>query len=235
METDPEIMTDDQLNNAQINLLEESLNKIREAIALGARRTTNIENKMTAQNEIFEKRIQNLESHQSLTTINESKMLKSLIKETINNESRENNLVITGIINKKNENLNNIFSSICKKIGLHINPMVSIKRFKGFNHPIIVKFFDRNDKTKFFNKYITIAKNLTLASIFNNESKQSRIWIQHDMDGTNYKIYKKALKMKKDQMIYSVKNNSGKIFIKVEKSSTEQPIHKLADLDEIMI
>jgi hypothetical protein len=85
-----------------------------------------------------------VQKEQLILRIKESKIiLKTLIKETIGNENRENNLIITGINQMKNENLPKTFSLICKKIGIFINPAVSIKRFKGINNPILVKFLDQ--------------------------------------------------------------------------------------------
>jgi hypothetical protein len=234
----------------QLSALSESISKIHEAIAAGIRRDDELERKIDSQNGNFinlvkqlnerditvNERLDNLEARlindNINININGSNDIRKIIKSTIQDKNRENNIIITGIKPTKGEKLKAIFGKICKKVGFQFTTLITAKRFQGKNHPFVVNFFDENQKNEFFGKYITVAKSLTMSSVFNNEKDNSRIWIQHDMDKSTYSIYKKALKMKNDQSIFSVHIKSNKIFIKKGKDDSKILISSMTDLDD---
>lgn len=65
-----------------------------------------------------------------------------------------------------------------------------------------------------------------------NNGNNQRIWIQQDMNGSSYKIYKKALDLKKKKKIDNVFFNSGRIFIKEMRDTMKIEINDMAELEK---
>lgn len=166
-------------------------------------------------------RIESLENQMKSSTKNEASI----------EENRNKNLIITGIKSHQNENLKIIFNSICAFIGLNYPPLVSIFRFKGKNYPILIKFYDNDEKNRFFRNYIRIAKQMSHEKVFNFKGNHNRIWIQHDMDASTYKLYINALKMKRNKSIDQIHLENGKILIKKTKNCEFKWIKSLEDLN----
>lgn len=173
------------------------------------------------------------------TVVDEIEILKNQIKDLkIQSIKHSNSLVacdlrINGIPFNIDENLHNMFDSICKTIKIPTPPIQSIHRLQNKNNKneenspdgvIIAKFttpFDKNFFLKSLNIYKKVNKVNLKLNIIGFDSNND-FYIHENLTNGNYKIYREAVKLKKQNTLQSAYIFRGLVYIK--RLSTDNPI-----------
>lgn len=128
----------------------------------------------------------------------------------VDGSSRVCNLQISGLPVKEGENLENIVKIISTKFGYPEKPECSVYRIPGNepSRPIIVRFPTEYHKTTFIHRSYKAPK--LERNIFPGYANdKNRVYIQHDLTHDQYKLYKSAMALKKEDLIEHVRIGQG--------------------------
>jgi hypothetical protein len=172
----------------------------------------------------------------------------SQLKNDIARKEIEREIVITGVPVIDSENTSKIFKQICTKLGYKDNyPYVSTERSTNKNtqrntderqtndvtttRPIFVEFATKRDKRSFLHRYFKVNKDLNQSCLgFQNTA---RIFVNDRLTKHDFQLKKEALKLKKDEKLFSVRTLGGRVYVKVTASSDEQLIDDNNALENI--
>lgn len=137
--------------------------------------------------------------------------------ETTNeNQMRANNVTISGIPLTQDENLRETIKLVSAKLGFQQPISNSARRFPSASPSksiISLRFNTPTDKVSFLNAYFKIQPKLILKDVTGKNGDNSRIFINHDLSKEQYEIHKKALSLKKEGKIMTVKVINNQIAI----------------------
>lgn len=139
----------------------------------------------------------------------------------IDNARRSCKLTLNGIQFVEGENLKEMFRILSAKLGFESPPDAIIFRFKGTDNnrrPISIKFSSEFYKNEFFQRYLKIAKQLTLEIFPAFKKKKDRIYLQPDLSTEQYQINKSAVKLMKAGKIKMVRILDGNVMIKLTEA-----------------
>jgi hypothetical protein len=143
------------------------------------------------------------------TLIDDIEIRLSWVEKRVNNHvdgsSRVCNLQISGLPVKEGENLENIVKIISTKFGYTEKPECSVYRIPGNepSRPIFVRFPTEYHKTTFIRRSYKAPK--LERNIFPGYANdKNRVYIQHDLTHDQYKLYKSAMALKKEDLIEHV-------------------------------
>lgn len=135
----------------------------------------------------------------------------------IDAERRRLNLILNGIPFKTSEDIVKLFCSFSSLIGFKEAPEAKFYRFNGNDNnkrPIIIKFPTEFQKDDFMHNYINVADKLLLNAIPGFSKKKERIYLQHDLSPSQYKVNKTALKYRKEGIVKKIRIINGNIGVK---------------------
>lgn len=146
-------------------------------------------------------------------------LLESKVDLHLDTERRLCNLILNGIPFKEGENLSKIFASISSLIGFKVPPEARYFRFKpnanNNNRPILIKFPTEYHKEDFMQNYIKAADQMLLNAISGfSKSKNDRIFLQHDLSPSQYKVNKSAIKLRKSGGVQAIRIIHGNVGVK---------------------
>lgn len=149
-----------------------------------------------------------------------------------------NDLVVTGIPCFNNVSVHDIVGRICRT--LEINEKTTISSvFRPFRKnqlnsntaPIIIKFWTREDKLFFYNKYIKIG-NLNLSHIGLNST--ARVYCNDGLTKRNSTILHRAKTLKNLNKIAKVTTKKGCVFVTLLNKSTSYVIKSVENLNDLV-
>lgn len=114
------------------------------------------------------------------------------------------NLLINGIPYIENEDIQAIFSTISSKIGYHNPPEADVFRTRGTDNnkrSIIMKFPSDYHKQQFFNRYVKVAKNLTLECLTGHAGNKDRFYVHHDLTKPQYEVNKLVQRLRNEGIV----------------------------------
>lgn len=151
----------------------------------------------------------------------EIKTLKSKI-ERQNNLNVSTNLRLCGVPSEDNENLEYLFANLCNFLNIKQPYLKSIQRINNkttknrIDGVILLQFFSSQDRNFFLrtiSKYKRETKSqLSLASL--GFKSNAHIYINEDLTNNNYKIFREALKYKKQKQLSSAYTLRGLVYVK---------------------
>lgn len=143
-------------------------------------------------------------------------------------------LRISGIPFCAEEDLTSLFDAICRIIKISTPPVQFIHRLQNKNNKndenspdgvIIAKLmtpYDKNTVLKAINIYRKENKNLTLSLLgFHPHEKNQHFYIHENLTNGNYKIFRKAVALKKQKVLQSAYSFRGIVYVK--RLSTDKP------------
>lgn len=146
-------------------------------------------------------------------------------------------LRINGIPYYKNENTYSLFSNMCTNLGIETPNVQMVQRMKNKNKSpaptIIVKLmspFDKNLILKTVSKYRRTTKDLLRLHLMNFDSINP-FYVNESLSESNYKIFNKALQMRKNKILFSVFTKRGIVHIVKNESDTPMHIDHIEQLD----
>lgn len=152
------------------------------------------------------------------------------------NQNVSCNLRVCGVPYVENENLFELFSTLCKTINIAVPNVISIKRMINNNSRdgvLIVKFCssqERNYLLKCAKQYKRATKsNLTLQMFGYNSN--TPIFLNEDLTGSNYRIFREALKLKKKRCVSRVFTLRGIVYVKSLNSDNTVRVDALDQLN----
>lgn len=149
-------------------------------------------------------------------------------------------LRIDGIPYYNNENTYNIFCAICSSLNietLNVRAIYRLNNNKKFSitPTILVKLFSPYEKNYFLksvSNYRRRSKDLLRLTLINFESNEP-FYINENLSLTNYKIFNKCLKLKKEKSIFSVFTIRGIVHVIKEESGQPIRIEYFSDLNDL--
>lgn len=232
-----------RLLNQLEKILCDKLSEIRLDIDDVRQRVTNLETEAIQQKLATEHKISELqkeivnamETANNVNTVSsESVELKTEITNLRNKLSQNENLAVAcdlridGIPYNNNEDLYMIFSTMCSNLNIQTPHIKAIYRLKNKNNSpaptILAKMMSPYEKNFFLKtvaNYRRRNKDLLRLYLINFDANNP-FYVNENLSQTNYKIFNKALKMKKEQIFLSVFTMRG--IVHVVKNETDQPI-----------
>lgn len=158
------------------------------------------------------------------------------LSETDDVTSRVCNLQLNGLPFREKENLKADFASLASILGYSDPPEVKIRRFNGTDNakrPILIVFSTEFHKLQFLQRYKSKSADM-VRSIFDGfPNDKNRIYLQHDFTNSQYKFYKSAIKLLKENAINQVVVHEGnKIVIKIDKNDKYTSFADVAALED---
>lgn len=137
----------------------------------------------------------------------------------IDNSHRACKLTLSGIPFADGEDLKKLFRTLSSKLGYESPPDAILFRFKGNNikRPICVKFPSEFYKNDYFQRYLKIAKQLTLDIFPEFKKNKDRFYLQPDLSAEQYKMNKAALIMLKAGKIKLLRIVDGNVMVKIKE------------------
>lgn len=183
------------------------------------------------------------------TGCNEIKLLKNEIKTLKSQIQRQENLAVScdlrinGIPYVINENLHEHFNNICSALNISTPAYKSIHRLQNKNNKeqnspdavIIVKLFSPYDKNFILKSLAIFRKNfktqLCLHHIgYSNNTR--KVYVNENLTSANFKIFRTALDLVKDNRLISAFTLRGLVYIKVNNTDQPMRIDEISDLDK---
>lgn len=148
-------------------------------------------------------------------------------------------LRIEGIPYYEGENLYNILCIMCSSLNIEIPNVSAIYRIRNRNNTtaptILIKLmssYEKNYVLKSVSNYRRKNKDLLRLYLLNFESNEP-FYVNENLSRTNYQIFNKAMKLKKQNTLFSVFTVRG--IVHVIKNEADQPvrIEFITELDEL--
>lgn len=234
------------LSETEANLLK-SVNSLKSDLNLLAERVTSLEAQCAEINalrqEICLLRAHNDEVAEQISSLervaDDAGISKAEIRDLqIQVLKQENSLVadelrLNGIPFHKDENILALFECICSKFNLTLPNLKCIYRLQNRNNKknnispdavIIVKFLSPYDKNFFLKRLFEFKKrhNYTLSLNDIGFDSNMPIYINENLSNKNYKIFREAVKLKKDKCVQSAYTFRGLVYVK--RNPTDEPI-----------
>lgn len=149
--------------------------------------------------------------------------LEAKVDNHVDNQRRCCNLIINGIPYDGDEIVGDIFATLSSKLGFDAAPDVDCYRFKGDDddkRPILVKFTSEVYKQRFFQRYLKNPKIITLDIFPGFSGNKSRVFIQHDLSSSQYKVNKAAIKNRKAGCELTIRIDHGNALVKIGNDKT---------------
>lgn len=145
------------------------------------------------------------------------KEVEDKVDNFIDNSHRSCKLTLTGVPFTDGEDLKKIFRIISTKLGYESSPDAILFRFKGNNNnrPICIKFPSDFYKNDYFQRYLKIAKQLTLEIFPDFKKRKDRFYLQPDLSATQYKMNKAAVKLLKAEKIKLIRIVDSNVMVKI--------------------
>lgn len=146
-----------------------------------------------------------------------------------------NDLLLNGIPKKLDEDLQHIVNIICTKIKFTNMESTILSTFRCNNRSakptIIMKFISSTARNKFYRLYVEVVKKTPIVLADMGFSSNDRISLQESLSPPNAVIFRKAIEIKKQSLIYSVFTQNG--FVKIRVGSDTNPI-LISDIHQLV-
>lgn len=170
--------------------------------------------------------------------LNATEIRLSTVEQALERSKKVGDFVIFGIPNQAPEDLRLILNKMCIKIDIELLPCntaifrVGKSLSNGRPSPVLLKIGDRMLSRNFFSQYISCSPPLKLSDIGFKSSE--RIFINHSLSQYDSVIYKKALELKKANMIHQIIVEDGVVHIKTDRLAKKNPIFSVAEFDNFV-
>ena len=163
--------------------------------------------------------------------------LEQKLEFMMNFNDRRNNLIVNGIPFVNGERPTEVIKTIEGLLGYEHKQAISVHRFNGSDNkkrPILLTFDSEQLKSQFFNRYLKIAKTLTLDKIFDKQAggNLSRVYVQPDLSKMQYEVNKEAVKMKKDGDLKQVRLQQCGVLVTFTKNNVSMTFASKKDLTD---
>jgi hypothetical protein len=145
-------------------------------------------------------------------------------------------LTVSGIPAEHKKSPEEVFELVSSSLGYDETtlPATTVYNLPGRN-VFVIRFATIFDKDEFLQRYVKIAKTLTLKALRIANDKKSRVYIQHNLPQKIYKIHKYALSQVKSGILHKVKLSSyGEIMIRVAQRSRFVAVRNGNELDALL-
>lgn len=208
----------EQLNHltTAIGIVTRKLDEIGKKVDDTNNKVDETNNKVDEMKKILETRVETLELKVD-DIESRLEIVERMMDHQHDNSRRVNNLLLNGVPYSTGENIREIFNAVAAKLGFATPPDADVFRMKGNDdnkRPVVLKFSTEFHKNQFLGRYYKVSKSLDLSVVKGYEDKKSRLFLQHDFTTTQYKLFREALKQKKEGVVKSVRVTDGSVSVK---------------------